>query len=149
MKQLIICSASDAHRLLNTVRRITVETTLLLSAGKADEKLLNRLETDNVTLYRDYNCDNAESHLKLWQEMKDLERAYFVISNPVMSSSALQAMSYSLYPRLLNADCWKITLEPAKIPLGFAFLRNLPEGRPYELRPLEVLLSRVQATFTA
>ena len=40
MKQLIICSASDAHHLQNIVRRITVETTLLLSAGNADQEAL-------------------------------------------------------------------------------------------------------------
>jgi len=149
MKQLIICSASDAHHLQTIVRRITVETTLLLSAGNADERVLRGLETDAVTLNYGYNCDNAESRTKLRQEMEELERAYFVVSNPVMSSSALQALCYSLYPRLLNADCWKITLEPAKIPLGFAFLRNLPEGLPFELTLAESLLRRVQAAFTA
>jgi len=148
MKQLIICSASDAHHLQTIVRRITVETTLL-SAGNADEQVLRGLETDAVTLNYGYNCDNAESRTKLRQEMEELERAYFVVSNPVMSSSALQALCYSLYPRLLNADCWKITLEPAKIPLGFAFLRNLPEGLPFELTLAESLLRRVQAALAA
>ena len=149
MKQLIICSASDAHRLQNIARRITAETTLLLSAGEANQERLNSLVTNSVALYRGYNCDNRESHLKLLQEMHDLERAYFVVSAPVMSSSALQAICYSLYPRLLNADCWKITLEPAKIPLGFAFMRNLPEGLPFQMNPVEALFRRVQAAFAA
>lgn len=149
MKQLIVCSMSDAHRLQNIVRRITIETTLLLSAGNADQEALSRLATDKVTLYQGYNCDSSDSKSELFQEMKDLERVYFVVSAPVMSSSALQAMCYSLYPRLLNADCWKITLEPAKIPLGFVFLRNLPEGLPFEVGPVESLLRCVQAAFTA
>lgn len=148
MKQLIICSASDAHRLQNMVRRITAETTILLSPGKADPAVLSSLATDTVTLWH-YGHDSAESRLKIHQEMQGLERAYFVVSAQVMSSSALQAMCYSLYPRLLNADCWKITLEPAKIPLGFAFMRNLPEGLPFQVSPVEALFRRVQATFAA
>jgi len=135
MKQIIVCSASDAHHLQNIVRRITVETTLLLSAGQCDQEALSRLETDNVTLYRGYNCDNVESRLMLWQEMIDLERAYFVVASAVTASCVLQAM----------------TLEPVQISRGFAFARNLPEGRPYQTtwEPLAALLRRVQAAFTA
>ena len=149
MKQLIICSASDAHHLQTIVRRITVETTLLLSAGNADERVLRGLETDAVTLNYGYNCDNAESHLMLWQEMIDLERAYFAVASAVTSSCALRAMALSLYPKLLEVDCWKMTLEQVKISRGFAFLRNLPEGLPFELTLAESLLRRVQAALAA
>ena len=151
MKQLIVCSASDAHRLQNIVRRITVETTLLLSAGEADQEALSELETGTVTLHRGYNCDNAESRTGLWQKMKDLERVYFVVASAATGSCALRAMTLSLYPKLLEVDCWKITLESVKIPRGFAFARNLPEGRPYRTRwePLAALLRRVQAALAA
>ena len=151
MKQIIICSASDAHHLQNIVRRITDETILLLSAGDADQETLSRLATNRVTLYRGYNCDNAESRTELWQEMKDLERAYFVVASAVTGSCALRAMTLSLYPKLLEVDCWKITLEPVKISRGFAFARNLPEGRPYRTKweLVATLLRRVQAALAA
>ena len=148
MKQLIICSASDAHHLQTIVRRIAVETTLL-SAGNADEQVLRGLETDAVTLNYGYNCDNAESRTKLRQEMEELERAYFAVASAVTSSCALRAMALSLYPKLLEVDCWKMTLEQVKISRGFAFLRNLPEGLPFELTLAESLLRRVQAALAA
>lgn len=105
---------------------------LLLSAGDADPGVLSNLATGKVTLYSKYNCDSGEDRLKLHHDLKDLERVYFVVAYAVTGSCALRAMVLSLYPKLLEVDCWKITLEPVKIPLGFAFMRNLPEGLPFE-----------------
>ncbi len=148
MKQLIVCSASDAHRLQDIVQRITTETTILLSPGNADPAVLSSLATDTVTLWH-YGHDSAENRLKIYSDLKDLERVYFVVAYAVTGSCALRAMVLSLYPKLMEVDCWKMTLEPVKIPLGFAFLRNLPEGLPFEISPVEALLRRVQAAFTA
>ncbi len=131
MKQLIICSASDLHRLQDIIRNVTIDTTLLVSAGNFDEAILDRVATDNVKLNLTYDCDSSSNRLELLQELKGLEQAYFVVSSVVMSSSAYQAMIYSLFPRLLQVDCWKIMLDSSvNIPLGFAFLRHLPEGIP-------------------
>lgn len=131
MKQLIICSVSDIHRLQDIVRNVTIDTTLLMSAGNFDESMLSRVATDNVKLNLTYDCNSSSSRLDLLQELKGLERAYFVVSSPVMSSSAYQAMIYSLFPKLLEVDCWKIMLDSAvRIPMGFAFLKHLPEGIP-------------------
>lgn len=130
MEQLIVCSSSDLHRLQDVIRSLSVDTMVLMSAGNFDAAILGRVVTDKVKMNLTYNCDSRDSRLELLQQLKGLKRAYFVVSNPVMSSSAYQAMIYSLFPLLLQADCWKITLETANIPRGFAFLRNLPEGLP-------------------
>ncbi len=148
MKQLIICSASDAHRLQNIVQRITAKTTIMLSPGNADPAVIGSLVTDTVTLWH-YGYDSDENRRRIYSDTKDLERVYYVVASAVTGSCALRAMTISLYPKLLEVDCWKITLEPVKIPLGFAFLRNLPEGLPYRISPAEALFRRVQAAFAA
>jgi len=148
MKQLIVCSASDAHRLQNAVRRITAETTIMLSPGEADPAVIGGLATGTVTLWH-YGHDSAESRLKIYSDLKDLERVYFVAASAVTGSCALRAMVLALAPKLLEAECWKMTLEPVKIPRAFAFLRNLPEGLPFNISRIEALLRRVQAAFAA
>jgi len=130
MKQLIVCSAFDLHRLVGMVKNVKLDSTLLVSQGEFDKSILRKLATDKVALNLMYECDDSNSRLQMLQELKDVERAYFVVSSIVMGSSAYQAMTYSLYPRLLQVDCWKIMLDNANIPGGFAFLRNLPQGTP-------------------
>jgi len=130
MKQLIVCSSFDLHRLQNIIADVSTDTTVLMSASSFDETLLGRMAADKVKLNSTYDCNSNNSRLELLQELKGLERTYFVVSSPVVSSSAYQAMIYSLFPRMLQVDCWKITLETTQIPLGFAFLRHLPEGVP-------------------
>ncbi len=130
MKQLIICSSFDLHRLADIIADVSLDTLVLMSASNFDESILEKIARDGVKLNSTYDCNSITSRVELFDDLKGLEKAYFVVSDPVMSSSAYQAMIYSLFPKLLQADCWKITLEPATIPLGFAFLRNLPEGLP-------------------
>lgn len=130
MRQLIICSSFDLHRLEDIIAGVSLDTLVLMSRSDFDESILKKIARDGVKLNSTYDLDSITSRVELFDDLKGLEKAYFVISNPVMSSSAYQAMIYSLYPKLLQADCWKITLEPAVIRLGFAFLRNLPEGLP-------------------
>lgn len=130
MKQLIVCSSFDLHRLENIIADVSTDTTVLMSVSSFDETLLGKMATDKVKLNSTYDCNNNNSRLELLQELKGLERTYFVVSSPVMISSAYQSMIYSLFPRMLQVDCWKITLETTQIPFGFAFLRHLPEGVP-------------------
>ena len=130
MKQLIVCSSFDVHRLTDIIADTSLHTIVLMSASNFDESIIEKIATDKVKLNSTYDCDSLISKSDLFRDLIGLEKAYFVVSNPVMSSSAYQAMIYSLFPRLLDVDCWKITLEPAVIPLGFAFLRHLPEGLP-------------------
>lgn len=133
----------------NMVRRITAETTLLLSAGQADPAVLSSLVTDKVTLYCGYNCDSVESRQKMYADLRDLERVYFVVASARTGSCALRAMALSLSPKLLEAECWKMTLEAVKVPRAFALVRNLPEGLPFNVNPVEALFRRVQAAFAA
>jgi len=130
MKQLIVCSAFDLHHLVNMVEYVTLDSILLVSGGEADKSVLRKVVTNRVALNLTYDCDNSDSRLQMLQELKDLERVYFIVSSIALNSSSYQAMTYSLYPRLLQVDCWKIILDNATIPSGFAFLRSLPEGVP-------------------
>lgn len=130
MKQLIICSSSDLHHLHGVVAGITLDTTLLMSSGNLNKSSLSIMATSKVTLNMTYKCDDSASRLEMLQELVNLERAYFAVTPAVVSSTAYQAMVYSLYPRLLQVDCWKITTETITIPRGLAFLRHLPEGKP-------------------
>ncbi len=134
MKQLIVCSGSDLYRLHDIVSDVTADTTLLVSAGEYDFATWTSI-ADKVNIYSPYDCDNSSSRLDLLQEMKDLQRAYFVVSSMSMFSTAYQAMTYSLYPRLLQIDCWKITLEETEIRGGFAFIKPLPEAMPEKRSP--------------
>lgn len=129
MKQLVVCSGSDLYRLHDVIRNVTEDTTLLVSAGNHDAVTRASI-ADTVKIYSPYDCDSRDSRLALLQEMNDLQRVYFVVSSMSMCSTAYQAMTYSLYPRLLQIDCWKITLEETEIRSGFAFIKPLPEGMP-------------------
>lgn len=102
------------------------ELIVLASAGLSEGFNAEGVNPNKIKLIQ-YNEANK---VEVLQALKEVERAYFVVSLSPMSSSAYQAMIYSLCPLMLQWDCWKITLENAKIPLGFAFMRHLPEGMP-------------------
>jgi len=58
------------------------------------------------------------------------DEIYFVASTLSMCSTAYQQLVIDAFPASEQANRWLLRLEDVAIPLGFAVLKNLPEGKP-------------------
>lgn len=58
------------------------------------------------------------------------EEIYFVASSFAMCSTAYQQLVIDAFPTTEHSTRWLLRLEDVAIPLGFALLKNLPEGKP-------------------